>query len=245
VVTHSAKPSLSISCIETRDVAKAGEAIRRTIACQKFEVIYWFSNQDFPLRNIGVDVISIKIDAFSDKFADTTNICLNMIPRVVTTDFNLIIQADGFAVNAESWDDIFLEYDYVGAPWPWMWGGGPNWRGPIVGNGGFSLRSARLYKAILQEKLHRKLSAYACDERFMRREYYDIAGDHSKQIPEDINICLWSMEVLSEKYGIRFCPPDVANKFSIETPSEFGRYWLGKSFGFHGAIAAPYYSVTL
>ena len=35
----------------------------------------------------------------------------------VDTEFAILIHEDGFVVNPESWDDKFLEYDYIGAPW--------------------------------------------------------------------------------------------------------------------------------
>lgn len=36
----------------------------------------------------------------------------------VQTDFALLFHADGYPINAASWKDLFLEYDYIGAPWP-------------------------------------------------------------------------------------------------------------------------------
>ena len=36
----------------------------------------------------------------------------------VHTDFALLVHADGFVVNPDSWRDEFLEYDYIGSPWP-------------------------------------------------------------------------------------------------------------------------------
>lgn len=36
----------------------------------------------------------------------------------IKTDFALIVHADGFVVNPEMWSDEFLDYDYIGAPWP-------------------------------------------------------------------------------------------------------------------------------
>jgi len=35
----------------------------------------------------------------------------------INTDYAIIIHHDGFVVNACSWKDEFLEYDYIGAPW--------------------------------------------------------------------------------------------------------------------------------
>lgn len=53
----------------------------------------------------------------------------------------LVIQWDGFVLNAEAWDDAFLDWDYIGAPWPHV-------QPYSVGNGGFSLRSKRLLLAL-------------------------------------------------------------------------------------------------
>lgn len=36
----------------------------------------------------------------------------------IETDFALLIQYDGFVVNPDMWQDAFLDYDYIGSPWP-------------------------------------------------------------------------------------------------------------------------------
>ena len=38
--------------------------------------------------------------------------------QYIETDFALLVHADGFVVNPTSWKDEFLDYDYIGAPWP-------------------------------------------------------------------------------------------------------------------------------
>lgn len=38
--------------------------------------------------------------------------------KYVDTDFCMLIHADGFVVNPESWKPEFLSYDFIGAPWP-------------------------------------------------------------------------------------------------------------------------------
>lgn len=40
------------------------------------------------------------------------------LPKHIDTDFVMLIHADGFVVNPNSWRDEFLNYDYIGAPWP-------------------------------------------------------------------------------------------------------------------------------
>lgn len=36
----------------------------------------------------------------------------------VDTDYCMLVHPDGFVVNPESWRPEFLNYDYIGAPWP-------------------------------------------------------------------------------------------------------------------------------
>jgi hypothetical protein len=59
----------------------------------------------------------------------------------VETDFALVVQWDGYVIDASAWQHAFLDFDYIGAPWPW------HGDGHDVGNGGFSLRSQRLLRA--------------------------------------------------------------------------------------------------
>lgn len=38
--------------------------------------------------------------------------------KYINTDYCLLVHADGFVVNPDMWRDEFLDYDYIGAPWP-------------------------------------------------------------------------------------------------------------------------------
>lgn len=38
--------------------------------------------------------------------------------QYVHTDFVMLVHYDGFVVHPEMWRDEFLDYDYIGAPWP-------------------------------------------------------------------------------------------------------------------------------
>lgn len=79
--------------------------------------------------------------------------------KFVKTEFVLIIQADGFILNPTAWDNRFLDYDYIGAPWP----------NGMVGNGGFSLRSRRLMERVS------KITYYPRNEdAFICQDYYDL-----------------------------------------------------------------------
>jgi len=66
---------------------------------------------------------------------------LNDLVRYIRTPHCLVVQWDGFVLDPAQWDPSFLDFDYVGAPWP-------QFRGRHdIGNGGFSLRSRRLLEA--------------------------------------------------------------------------------------------------
>jgi hypothetical protein len=121
-----------------------------------------------------------------------------------SSEFVLVVQADGFVVNKSCWKDEFLNYDYIGAPWPKDW--------PIseinrVGNGGFSIRS---------NKLMRLLSCL---------DYTEI--DYSA---ED-KLISTSVDFLSS-YGISFAPVELAAQFSLEWLCEEHKC-PEKTFGFH------------
>jgi hypothetical protein len=200
--------------------------------------VYWFSNAVFPFnieleRLKGSDFLTwVKISDFTEQqpFNDQLSaMTLDLIPRTVATDANLIIQADGYAVNSNAWTDAFFEYDYIGATWPWE----PEDRN--VGNGGFSFRSQKLYRALIDLRSRYQLadlllitSGVLSEDKFI---------GHS--IPEDNLISKVYRPILEQEYGIRFAPSHLADQFSIETNAH--STWLGKSFGFHGHLTGSFY----
>ncbi len=38
--------------------------------------------------------------------------------KYVDTPYCMLVHADGYVINPSCWTDEFLEYDYVGSPWP-------------------------------------------------------------------------------------------------------------------------------
>ena len=57
------------------------------------------------------------------------------LPNIINTEFMLGIHDDGFVINPHLWNNDFLNYDYIGAPWK-IYG-----LRNRVGNGGFVLKS--------------------------------------------------------------------------------------------------------
>jgi len=65
---------------------------------------------------------------------------MRRLAALIDTSHALLVQWDGFIIDAAEWRDEFLDWDYIGAPWGYG-------DGMDVGNGGFSLRSRRLVEA--------------------------------------------------------------------------------------------------
>lgn len=65
---------------------------------------------------------------------EVPDLVLSNIPDTFNGHF-LFINWDGFVVNPSGWTNSFLDYDYIGAPWPWF--------NHAVGNGGFCLKSKK------------------------------------------------------------------------------------------------------
>ena len=141
------------------------------------------------------------------KIADEAELILNsLLPKHINTSHYLYIQWDSWIINPYAWDDAFLHYDWIGAPWPRRW----IWKdcNPAhdVGNGGFSLRSMKLANAVLQLPL---------DEMYS---------------PEDHAICVKHRPTL-EQAGCRWSAANLAQRFSVEAD-----WPDCDPFGFHGAF---------
>ena len=139
----------------------------------------------------------------------------------IETDYCLLIQWDGFVINPLQWNNNFLEWDYIGAPWPIKADAyiDPFGNHIRVGNGGFTLRSKNLLDLPKYEHIPFEVN---------QGDFYKHmdAGSYN----EDGNICVHNRHIF-EKHGIKFAPIDIAAKFSQELPTPESEGI--KPFGFH------------
>jgi hypothetical protein len=138
-------------------------------------------------------------------FAEYSEFVFSRIHAYTDKKFILIYQEDGYALRPEFWDPEFLNYDYIGAPWPtkFPWAA----EGFLVGNGGFSLRSRRLCEFCSPLAYPRGAS-------------------------EDMMICTYYKNYLVAR-GFQFAPVEVAKKFSFEHMFD-ETHDINACFGFHG-----------
>jgi hypothetical protein len=212
--------TISVTVIDTLNYTPSIKALRKTLDTlgDKITSVYWFSDIPFP-EPINTKVFWTKIPKITSYNDDYGNITLKICPVVCIEDFNLIIHSDGFAVNRDAWTDEFFEYDYIGA----------TWQDGRVGNGGFCLRSRKLYNAL------NKMNVNYATEQFgdmIHNPDYHVITNGQYLIPEDNVICKIYRNELETKYGIKFAPPHIANRFSVE--HNYNHEWVGRSLGFHG-----------
>ena len=197
---------VTLCAVDCVDAGLAERALRLSMEQCSFGAVKLLTST--PLACDYIDVVPI---ARITSSAAYSTFVARELHRFITTRHALVTQWDGYVLNASCWTREFLEYDYIGARWlP----GKTGTLGPgdqyAIGNGGFSLRSIRLMRAVA------KLAASMPD-----------AALH----PEDGFICIRLRPVLEHDYGLRFAPAEVADRFSFErVPVEH------PTFGFHGVV---------
>lgn len=138
-----ALPDVALCCIDTRTPGLAVTAMRACIAQCDFSQVILFSDQSAEELDLtGITLIKIPAIQTIEQYS---HFVLKEIGRHVRPSHVLIMQWDGFVVDAKQWRDEFLKFDYIGAPW--IHGPGKG----LVGNGGFSLRSKRLLDVLAQD----------------------------------------------------------------------------------------------
>jgi hypothetical protein len=102
----------------------------------------------YPVEQCTKDIefgeIRLIVDAPIHSAKDYSRWVCTELYKHVPTSHLLIFQWDGYIRNAQAWDDAWLRYDYIGAPW-WFTDG------MNVGNGGFSLRTRRLMEIMASD----------------------------------------------------------------------------------------------
>jgi len=165
------------------------------------------TNRDFEGHKKALDLASKDIkwgarkiiwDATIKNIDDWNYKVIFELHNYVQTDFVFFFHADGYPINPDAWRDEYLEYDFIGAPWP-LPRDDYSYKTPEgelvrVGNS-VSIRSKRILE--LPSLLN-----------LQWRSYYGNTN-------EDGFLCCHNRGIL-ERHGCRFAPIEVARYFSRE-----------------------------
>lgn len=187
-------PRTTLLCLDTLNHQLAARALKLSLAGCAFERALFLTDRSLDVE--GAE--TIQVARIADR-ADYSRRILRDLCDFVRSEFVLVIQWDGYVLHPDAWEDTFLDYDYIGARWEYD-------DGKSVGNGGFSLRSRRLLRALGAAQV-------------------TVVGSEN----EDEVICRRLRPSLEREHAVRFSPEAVADRFSIERVGENTR-----AFGFHG-----------
>lgn len=135
-------PSVTLCCVDTRHAAQAWYALERSTHALSFGSVVFFCPHDWePCGKHNPEIKQHPIPAIQSIEGYNRFMLQELAPHIDTSHV-LVMQWDGFIADPKRWDDEFLSWDYIGAPW---YHGGSS---GSVGNGGFSLRSRKLLNAL-------------------------------------------------------------------------------------------------
>nr|WP_315129896.1 DUF5672 family protein [uncultured Polynucleobacter sp.] len=206
-------PNVTLIAVSSVELSGTDLALQISSHDIEFAAIKFLSSEEWVPSSPQIQMIKIpRLD-----IVGYSKFILGDLYKYVETEYCLVVQSDGFVINANKWNPIFLEYDYIGAPWPMDLKLQP---GNItldltrnsVGNGGFSLRSKRLLQETAKINFH-ELS-------FPTKS-------------EDLILCHFLLEKMIDA-GVKFPKPELAAQFSIESPTAAYGQNPSTSFGFHG-----------
>lgn len=213
-------PDITLICVSGVKSFKSLSSIYRSARKCNFGKIVFVSTV-LPEIKIGNFSIEKPLGTSLKSINEYNWYCIYKLNTHIQTKYALVVQYDSAVLHAEKWRNEFLDYDYIGAPWPISANAykDPFGKTQRVGNGGFSLRS----KKLLEVPKTRDIP-------------WDVVGDgfyktfNTDLLSEDGNICVHNRH-LYELEGCKFAPVEVAMHFSYENdvPENFGI----KPFGFH------------
>ncbi len=174
-------------CVDTRDLNLALLAAERMAAAGVGRVVLITDEAGAayvaPRNAWGVEIVRSPTLADMDAYND---LILKDLGRLAPAEFLLVFQWDGFILNAADWWPGYLDYDFIGAPWPEYMASPQS----VVGNGGFSLRSRRLIEAVWT------------------------LPPRPPNFPED-RFIVDNLPLLASQ-GVKIAPPEIARHFSVE-----------------------------
>lgn len=118
----------------------------------------------------------------------------------IDTEFALLVHPDGFVVHPEKWDDEFLKYDFIGAPYP-------------LPTDDFSYRDINGVLQRVGNSVSIRSKKLLGLPKKLNMEWKPFHGFTN----EDGYICV-NMRHIFEEHGCKFAPLSLAVHFSQEVP---------------------------
>mgnify|MGYP001474245386 CR=1 FL=1 len=210
------RKSLTILAVADTKITETINSLKISSKKINYKKVVLLSSKHINKSYIFKELEIIKIEPLKS-LKDYNHFIIYHLHKYVKSSHILLVQWDGFIINGKKWEDKFLDYDYIGAPFIPRAKNFDYSRDQFgdfysIGNGGFSLRSLNLLRAASK---------------------YELSDEKSRtQNHEDGFFSVYHRKFLESK-GFRWAPFSLAKKFAIETPLSF-RDFFDLPFGFHG-----------
>src|SRR5688572_30053024 len=112
-MTKTRLPSVTLCAAASVNVPATVAALRASIAQLEFAECLLFTDAE---PEVGGDIRLVRIPRLRSSL-DYSEFMIRGLPKHIETEHCLVVQWDGFVINADRWDPGFLEFDYIGAPW--------------------------------------------------------------------------------------------------------------------------------
>ena len=139
-------PQVTLIIVDTVTYGDAVNAVLQSLKQITPARVIMFTDIDLNIPKIEI----VKIPHISSKKEYSAWMMKELGKQDIQTSHVLVIQADGYVISGECWDDEWLKTDYIGAAWLEV-------DQANVGNGGFSLRSMTLHHALATDELIKPL----------------------------------------------------------------------------------------
>jgi hypothetical protein len=205
-------PNVTLVCVSSVEIETSIKSLMSTSQFFEFSHIKFITDCEV---DVDPKIEVVKCEKINS-LVEYSKFIIYDLHKHIDTDLCMIVQYDSYVSHPELWSNDFLNYDYIGAPWPtpgtlWM----PkhkymNSDGDVldeqsekyrVGNGGFSIRSKRLLTTPLRINT-------PFEDRVSPKGYFFTKN-------EDWQICIYNRH-LYEQDGNVFAPYEIANIFSKE-----------------------------
>jgi hypothetical protein len=107
-------PDVTLLTVTSIEIEDAVEALKISSCEIEFAAVKLVASERPARLPAGFDFVSIP----PMDFLGYSRFMLADLHRCFDTSHCLVVQSDGFVVKPGCWRDDFLQYDYIGAPWP-------------------------------------------------------------------------------------------------------------------------------
>jgi hypothetical protein len=188
-------PDVTLTMVETIAHKLGRLAVNDCVSKAEFADVVIFTDKPEEFHPLDCDAHFVEVPNWPTK-REWSKFSWHGVGQHVCTAMTLHVQWDSGIWCPDAWSDEFLDYDLIGAPWPWH----PTKR---IGNLGFSFRSTRIMRYLYKHRDRFPINTDVDDDLVCRkyRPQLEIEGGFT-----------WAPERVAERFAFECAEPDMTRK---------------------------------